>query len=159
MTDNTPIQFSNDDRLLLRQIAGIVQESHFRLSALEVKVSALDVKVSALDVKVSALEVKVDERLHDTRPMWEALNNRLDRFEAETRERFDRIEARLDKIEARLDKIEARLDRVEATLDQLEREIKDLKTTFRHFQRDTVNRQSEIEDRLENLEKPEPQER
>jgi len=152
MTDNTPIQFSNDDRQLLRQIAGIVQETHFRVSALEIKVSSLDTRVSSLDTRVSSLEVKIDERLYDTRPMWEALNARLDRFETETRERFDRIEARLDKIEARLDRVEARLD-------QLEKEMKELKTTFRHFQRDSVNRQSEIEDRLENLEKPERQER
>src|SRR6185503_6703328 len=151
MTDSTPIQFSNDDRQLLRQIAGIVQETHFRFSALEVK-------VSSLEVKVSSLEIKVDERLHDTRPMWEALNARFDRFETETRERFDRIETRfdrietrLDRIETRLDQVEARLDRVEARLEQIEREMKELKTTFRHHQRDTVNRQSEIEDRLENL--------
>jgi chromosome segregation ATPase len=169
MTDRTPIQFSDDDRQLLRQIAGIVQDTHFRLSAVETRLShletqvsavetrlshletqvstvetrlsALETQVSAVETRLSALEQRVDERLQDTRPMWEALNARLDRIEAETNTRFTAIEQRLDRIEIRLDQMATKED-----LGDMSRSVLKM---FSHF----VNLHDRYDARLEKIEK------
>src|SRR5689334_19825292 len=46
----------------------------------------------SLEVSLTNLEEKVDARLHDTRPIWEAVLSRLDSIEA----RLDRMNAKLD---------------------------------------------------------------
>jgi hypothetical protein len=42
------------------------------------------------------------------------MNQRFDRAEARTDERFNRVDERFDRIEARLDRMEARLDKIAA---------------------------------------------
>ena len=47
-------------------------------------------------------------------------HRRIDANTAETRERFDKVDAHLDKVDARLDKVDARLDKVDARLDKVD---------------------------------------
>ena len=61
-------------------------------------------ELANLNNRLTSLEEKVDARLHDTRPIWEAVLSRLDSIEA----RLDRMEAKLnvfskDLIETRTD--------------------------------------------------------
>ena len=61
-------------------------------------------RLDGLERRLTALEEKVDARLHDTRPIWEAVLSRLDSIET----RLDRMEAKLnvfskDLIETRTD--------------------------------------------------------
>ena len=49
-------------------------------------------RLNGLDGRLTSLEEKVDARLHDTRPIWEAVLSRLDKIET----RFDKMEAKLD---------------------------------------------------------------
>ena len=44
---------------------------------------ALDTRLSDMDARLISLEEKVDTRLHDTRPIWEAVLARLDKIEDE----------------------------------------------------------------------------
>jgi DNA repair ATPase RecN len=97
-----------------------------------------------LNGRMTTLEDKVDQRLQETRPIWEQVLSRL-----------DRIEVRLDSIEARLDSIEARLDKIEARLDKVESEIYSIKRKFRVFLDEFIkveDRQEELEERVTRLE-------
>ena len=47
------------------------------------ELSAIRGTLSQLDVRLTSLEGKVDARLHDTRPMWEAVQGRLTGVEKE----------------------------------------------------------------------------
>ena len=69
MTDETPIQFSEDGHELLRQLVVAVQ--------------SINAGLQSIDARLTALETKVDERLHDTRPMWESLSSQLMEFRSE----------------------------------------------------------------------------
>jgi hypothetical protein len=43
----------------------------------------MDERFNALDARMTALEEKVDARLHETRPIWEAVLSWLDNIESE----------------------------------------------------------------------------
>src|SRR5262245_37538963 len=81
MTTDTPIQFPDDDRTLLRQMFVIVQN--------------MDSRLANVEDRLTKLETIVDERLHDTKPIWESVLKRLDGIEQEQRS----IKIRLEKIE------------------------------------------------------------
>ena len=67
----------------------LMQEILDRIKSLEVKVDKVDERINTLEVKVDSLDAKVDERLKDTRPIWErALSEILEVKEAV--KRFDR---------------------------------------------------------------------
>jgi hypothetical protein len=68
------------------------------------ELSNINQHLNGLEARLTSLEEKVDARLHDTRPIWEAVLSRLDSIET----RLDRMEAKLnifskDLIETRTD--------------------------------------------------------
>ena len=67
-------------------------------------------RLNGLEVRLTELEAKVDARLHDTRPIWEA------------------VLARLDSIETRLDGMDTRLERVEDKFDVVAGQWLDVRT-------------------------------
>ncbi len=54
-------------------------------SRIESKVDTLDGKVDTLDGRLTTLEEKVDARLRETRPIWEAMQTRLESVEKEVK--------------------------------------------------------------------------
>jgi chromosome segregation ATPase len=99
----------------------------------------LNGRMTALETRMTTLEDKVDQRMQETRPIWEQVLIRL-----------DKVEARLDKIEARLDKVEARLGRVES-------EVYSLNRKFRIFYEDFLRSQDKQEDLEEPVARLEPE--
>lgn len=87
-----------------------------RLTSLESKVNKLESKVDKLDERLSSLETTVDNRLKETRPIWEAFEDRLERVEssldrvraishelkADFRDWRKSVNARLEKLEPRV---------------------------------------------------------
>jgi hypothetical protein len=69
---------------------------------------------------------------------------RFDRAEAQTAERFDRVEARLDRMEARLDKIAAGSHYVTRLVEWSEKQDS--------FQADALRRMNDLADRVKRLE-------
>lgn len=61
------------------------------------------------DARMTALETKVDERLHDTRPMWQAIHAQTERLI----ERQDRTEQRQERMEQRQERTEQWQERTE----------------------------------------------
>jgi chromosome segregation ATPase len=114
---------------------------------------------------VRALNEKVDARLHDTRPIWEAVASRLEAIEIEQKSqgaRLDSMEAeqsrqgvRLDAIEARLDAIEVkfeRFDTIETELRRLRRRIERMVGKLSHDLLEVQAAQQDLEDQVEKLE-------
>ena len=95
-----------------------------RLKEIETRLEGLETRIGGLETRLESLEIKVDERMKETRPMWEALQTQL----AELREsqdkgfrRFDhamdqvagnqtRLHADYVELESRVYKIEKRID-------------------------------------------------
>ncbi|MDT5159347.1 MAG: Nucleopolyhedrovirus protein [Acidobacteriota bacterium] len=62
---------------VLRELANL---SH-RFDGLESRIDRLEARFDGLEVRLTSLEEKVDARLHETRPIWEAVLTRLERIE------------------------------------------------------------------------------
>jgi chromosome segregation ATPase len=80
--------------------------------------------LQAILQRLGALEALVDDRLKDTRPLWQGINQRLERIEEGQKDavnRLDRIERRLDQLA--LDVLDVRADqrRLDGRMDDLER--------------------------------------
>jgi hypothetical protein len=54
-----------------------------RFDALDAWLDGMDARFNAFDVRLTGLEEKVDARLHETRPVWEAVLSRLDSIDGE----------------------------------------------------------------------------
>jgi chromosome segregation ATPase len=74
-------------------------------------------RLNGLEVRLTELEAKVDARLHDTRPIWEAVLSRL-----------DSMDTRLNSMDARLEKMDARLEKVEDKFATVAEELLDMRT-------------------------------
>ncbi|HLM56244.1 MAG TPA: hypothetical protein VK422_09025 [Pyrinomonadaceae bacterium] len=78
---------------------------------------ALDRRMDGLESRLSSLEEKVDSRLRETRPIWEAMQARLDGIEGEVKElnrgmkvlHRDILQVRMDheELRERIEKLES----------------------------------------------------
>lgn len=87
-------------------------------------------RFDSLDGRLTALEEKVDSRLRETRPIWEA-------------------------VQARLENVEARLEGVENGLGELKKEVKSLGRGIMLLHEDNLHirtDQREFRERIEKLE-------
>ena len=77
LTQNLPPR-SFEERVLA-ELSAIRQEQ----SAQRETLSQLDARLTSLEGRMTSLEGLVDARLHDTRPMWEGVQERLTGIEKE----------------------------------------------------------------------------
>ena len=84
LTQNLPSR-SFEERVLA-ELSAIRQEQSAQretLSQLDTRLTSLEGRMTSLEGRMTSLEEKVDARLHDTRPMWEAVHERLTGIEKE----------------------------------------------------------------------------
>ncbi len=80
-----------------------------RMTSIEARMTSLEDRVLSIDTRLISLEDKVDARLHETRPIWEGVLQRLTEieknlstltrhFQTMVREEFD-LRSRIQKLE------------------------------------------------------------
>jgi outer membrane murein-binding lipoprotein Lpp len=80
--------------------------------------------VRDIKARVGALEAVVEDRLKDTRPIWQAINERTERIEEGQRDaaaRLDRIERQLKVMTQDVMAVRTDQQRIEERMDDLER--------------------------------------
>ena len=89
-----------------------VESIHSRVESVDSRVESIHSRVESMDSRLGSLETKVDERLKDTRPMWEAVQAQL----AEVRESQDRLRGEMEKgfrlVDRRLEHLPVEYDRL-----------------------------------------------
>ena len=103
------------------RLISIVEDTNRLVGQFDERIKNLEANQSALATQFESLEAKVDQRLKETRPIWENVLSRL-----------DAIESRLDAVESRLDTLDARTSRIEKDLTELRSETA---SGFRAFDR------------------------
>ena len=80
-----------------------------RMTTLEGRMTTLEDHMASFDARLASLEEKVEERLHDTRPMWEGVQARLAGIETEMKSLsryFRTLTADFFGLRVRVDKLE-----------------------------------------------------
>ena len=73
-------------------------DDHALLLHLVAMFNAFDARLRNFDTRLEALEKKVDERLYDTRPMWEAVQAQMAEFRGSTELEFRKLNSKFDKL-------------------------------------------------------------
>ncbi len=71
MSDDLTQKLPTSPDPALAQILSAVQDLGTRIGSLETRLGNLENRFENLENRMGSLEKKVDERLHDTRPIWE----------------------------------------------------------------------------------------
>ena len=84
LTQNLP-SLSFEERVLAELSAIRLEQSAQRqtLSQLDARLTSLEGRMTSLEGRMTSLEEIVDARLHDTRPVWESVQERLAGVEKE----------------------------------------------------------------------------
>ena len=101
--------------------------------------SRIEAKVDGLDGRLAALEERVDTRLRETRPIWEA------------------VQTRLEGVENRLEGVENRLGSVENGLEGLKGEVKKLGHAVMSVHEDNLHIRADLRELNQRVEKLESQ--
>jgi chromosome segregation ATPase len=119
---------------LTQKLNGSLEDKVDRLisavQSMDSRVESIDSRVESMDSRLGNLEAKVEERLKDTRPMWEAVQTQLaglresqDRLRGEMEKGFRLIDRRLENQPVEYDRLyryhrdlEERVERIEKQL-------------------------------------------
>jgi hypothetical protein len=99
----------------------IIDNGDGKLDRLLSMVSDLSALVGSIDSRLSSLEQKVEERLYDTRPLWEGVGSQLTELKTEVEKGFRTVARRLDVISGDINQVRADLHDHESRLEGLER--------------------------------------
>ncbi len=128
--------------------------THF--ARMDARFDALEARQDAMEARLTRSEVLWESMRDDLRRVAEgvvAVNERLERFQAETRERFDEHDRRFDEHDRRFDEHDRRFDEHDRRLEALERSIDGLHVRFDRFAIDFGTVQLDHGARLEALER------
>jgi hypothetical protein len=95
-----------------------VRDMKARLSSLESETRGVTSRLTTLETEVVALKSTVEDRFKDTRPMWQAINERTERIEA----RLDRIDETMQMLAGHELELAAVQSRLSSRVTALERE-------------------------------------
>ncbi len=137
---NTPIQFSEDDRQLLRQVLGLVQNLDARLSIVEDTqqqmlrmIQNLDARLTVVEERLTTVENKltvVEERLTTVENKLTVVGERLSIVEED--KKYQTTPSLLNAFRHLLEEqLEAHLKPVKEQLNKLEKEFRYYKTQTR----------------------------
>ena len=76
-------QAKNFEERILAQFAALERRVMTRFDAFDARLDSFEARLNSFDARLASLEDKVESRLHDTRPVWEAVLARLDKVEGE----------------------------------------------------------------------------
>ncbi len=89
-----------------------IESIESRIESIESRIDSIDSRLSGVEDRLGSLEAKVEERLKDTRPMWEVVQEQL----ASLRESQDRLRGEMEKgfrlVERRLESQPVEYDRL-----------------------------------------------
>ena len=72
----------------LDRLFSAVQSVDSRLANVETRLERVETRLESLETRMGSLEIKVDERMKETRPMWEAVQTQLTELKESHEMRF-----------------------------------------------------------------------
>lgn len=116
MSEDQTQKFDGSDGDRLDQLIAMVQ-------GLTVEVKSLTAQVQTIDTRMTALERKVEERLYDTRPMWEAVQSQMTEMKEEMQKSFRLLNNKFDMLNKHFSDLYADQRETERRVGELEKRI------------------------------------
>jgi chromosome segregation ATPase len=101
MSDDPTNNLRSGDKL--DQLIRLVQSVDQRLQRVESRLDRLETRLENVETRLNDLETKVDERLKETRPIWEAVLSQLQQLDARINKLSDDLSSGLRKVERKIE--------------------------------------------------------
>jgi len=102
------------------RLIGAVESMDSRfVNALE----SITARIESLENRVERLEIKVDERMKETRPMWEALQAQLTELKESQEKGFRRYDRSMDTLAGDLNRLDGDNVDLESRVDKIEKRL------------------------------------
>lgn len=115
------------------QILGLLQTLSDDLAVLKTDMQDIKLRVGNMEnnlvyfgTRLQALEEKVDQKLYNTRPIWESVLSKLDSIES----RLERLETSLDVVKADVIVVKADVKILQEAQAQLDKDFQDFKDSI-----------------------------
>jgi len=107
-----------------------IESIELRLESMESRIDSIDSRLSGVEDRLGSLEAKVEERLKDTRPMWEVVQTQLaslresqDRLRGEMEKGFRLVDRRLESQPVEYDKLYRYHRDLEERVEKIEKQL------------------------------------
>ena len=87
----------------------------------DTKIDRLIIAVQSIDSRLASLETKVDQRLHDTQTIWEAVQAQLSEIRDTTEKGFRTIDRRMERQIGEFERLHAYQRDLEDRVDRIEK--------------------------------------
>src|SRR5258708_28180545 len=67
-----------------------------RLESVETRLESVETRLESVETRLESLEIKVEERMKETRPMWEALQTQIAELSESQEKGFRRFDRAMD---------------------------------------------------------------
>ena len=111
------------DRLItaVQTIDSRIASLDSRIESLESRIGSLESRIGSLDSRLASLETKVDQRLHDTQTIWEAVQAQLSEIRDTTEKGFRTIDRRMERQIGEFERLHAYQRDLEDRVDRIEK--------------------------------------
>ena len=107
-----------------------IESIESRIESIESRIDSIDLRLSGVEDRLGSLEAKVEERLKDTRPMWEIVQTQLaslresqDRLRGEMEKGFRLVDRRLENQPVEYDKLYRYHRDLEERVEKIEKQV------------------------------------
>jgi chromosome segregation ATPase len=120
------------DRLItiVQSMDSRIESMESRIESIESRIDSIDLRLSGVEDRLGSLEAKVEERLKDTRPMWEIVQTQLaslresqDRLRGEMEKGFRLVDRRLENQPVEYDKLYRYHRDLEERVEKIEKQV------------------------------------
>lgn len=100
-----------------------VQSVDSRLANVETRLENVETRLENVETRLESLEIKVDERMKETRPMWEALQAQLTELNTSQDRGFRRFDHTMDQVAGNQTRLHADYVELESRVYKIEKRI------------------------------------
>jgi chromosome segregation ATPase len=108
------------------QILALLQTLTADMQDVKLRLNSLENNLVYFASRLQALEEKVDQKLYNTRPIWESVLSKLDSIES----RLERLETSLDVVKADVIVVKADVETLKEAQSQLNKDFQDFKDSI-----------------------------
>ena len=106
---------------LLGSLATLLGSLATQLEGVDTRLGSVETRLGSVETRLENLEIKVDERLKETRPMWEAVQTQLAELGESQEKGFHRFDRVMDRLSGDINRLHGEQVELESRVDKIEK--------------------------------------